>query len=126
MQQGFSLLEVLVAFSILALSLSVLFQIYSRGTQSTALSHDYNRAVIIAQSKMAELDQERKIVLGEKNGTTDEEVQWQRIVSEYQDPDPEFFNRNYQLVDVEVIIRWTTMGRDYDFSLKSRRITDMK
>ncbi|MFK8068605.1 MAG: prepilin-type N-terminal cleavage/methylation domain-containing protein [Gammaproteobacteria bacterium] len=125
-QQGFSLLEVLVAFSILALSLSVLFQIYSRGTQSTALSRDYNQAIIIAQSKMAELDQEKKIVFGEKSGSTDEQVQWQRIVSEYQDPDPDFFNRNYQLVNVEVIVRWTTMGRDYDFSLNSRRIAGMK
>lgn len=125
-EKGFSLLEVLVAFSILALSLSVLFQIYSRGARHTALSRDYNDAVIVAQSKMAELDAEKKIILGEKNGSTDQKIQWHRLITEYQDPNPSSFNRNYHLVNVEVNVRWQTMGKDYNFSLNSRRIAGMK
>ena len=49
---GFSLLEVLVAFSITALALGVLFQIYATGTQSVIAGKEYSKAVLIAQSKL--------------------------------------------------------------------------
>jgi len=54
-QTGFSLLEVLVAFSILAVSLGILFQIYSKGAYSARLADDYANAVIIAQSRLSNI-----------------------------------------------------------------------
>ena len=52
-QDGFSLLEVLVAFSIFAVSFGILLQLYSKGSSSARLADDYARAVIIAQSSLA-------------------------------------------------------------------------
>lgn len=52
-QMGFSLLEVLVAFSILAVSLGILFQIYSKGAYSARLADEYANAVTIAQSRLS-------------------------------------------------------------------------
>ena len=46
------MLEVLVAFSILALSLGVLMQIFSQGTRNVAIGADYTKAVTIAESKL--------------------------------------------------------------------------
>ena len=54
-QTGFSLLEVLVAFSILAVSLGILFQIYSKGAYSARLADDFNDAVTIAQSRLSNI-----------------------------------------------------------------------
>lgn len=54
-QLGFSLLEVLVAFSILAVSLSVLFAIFSKGLQSATLTADYQQAMALAQREMNQL-----------------------------------------------------------------------
>jgi len=54
-QSGFSLLEVLVAFSLFAVSFSILLQIYSKGTSSARLTDEYATAVIIAQSSMARI-----------------------------------------------------------------------
>ncbi len=125
-EHGFSLLEVLVAFTILALSLSVLFQIYSQGTRNTSLARDYNTAVIIAQSKLAVLDEEKKIEISEISGSTEQGIHWQRRITSYTDPDPAFFNRNYQLVNVEVSVSWQTLGRDHGFSLKTLRIAGIK
>lgn len=53
-QKGFSLLETLVAFTILALSLGVLAQVFSRGTQTVVIADASNRAVMLAESLMAQ------------------------------------------------------------------------
>ncbi len=49
-QRGFSLLEVLVAFFILALSLGVLYQAFGKGLHSLTLSGRQTRAAILAES----------------------------------------------------------------------------
>lgn len=54
-QHGFSLLEVLVAFSILALSLATLFTLFGSGVRSTAVARDYQRALLVAESRLATL-----------------------------------------------------------------------
>ena len=49
-QQGFSLIEILVAFMILAMSLTVIFRIFSSGTRNVALSEDYAQAVLVTEA----------------------------------------------------------------------------
>lgn len=54
-QGGFTLLEILVALVILALSLGILLQLLSRNLQSASQSEAYTRAVMLARMKMEEL-----------------------------------------------------------------------
>ena len=54
-QGGFTLLEILVALVILALSLGILLQLLSRNLQSASESEAYTRAVMLARMKMEEL-----------------------------------------------------------------------
>ncbi len=54
-QLGFSLLEVLVAFSIFAVSFGILLQIYSKGSSSARLADEYATAVVVAQSSLANI-----------------------------------------------------------------------
>ncbi len=123
-QRGFSLLEILVAFSILAFSLGVLFQIYSRGANVTALSRDYSRALIVAQSQLAMVDLEDGLVPGIEAGVTMEGITWQRQIDVYEDETntDTSFSQNYQLVNVLVEVGWKTRRRPYGFSLKSLRL----
>ena len=57
-QNGFSLLEILVAFSILSLSIGVLMQIFSTSLNNTEISRDKAQAVMIAQSLLASVGTE--------------------------------------------------------------------
>ena len=50
---GFSLLEVLVAFSITAVTLGILYQVYARGSTAAILAGEYAEALSIAESKLA-------------------------------------------------------------------------
>ena len=51
-QSGFSLLEILVAFSIFAVSFALILQIFSKASLSARLSEDYATALLIAQSSL--------------------------------------------------------------------------
>lgn len=75
-QQGFSLLEILVAFSILALSLGVLLNIFSGGLRRAIISEEYQQAVTIAQSKMALAGVEEELQEGNIQGTVAEKFFW--------------------------------------------------
>ena len=52
-QSGFSLLEVLVAFSITAVTLGILYQVYAKGLTASILAGEYAEALSLAESKLA-------------------------------------------------------------------------
>ena len=52
---GFTLLEVLVALSILGVAVTVLFQLFSTNLRTIALSGDYVLATVRAEAKMREV-----------------------------------------------------------------------
>lgn len=54
-QAGFSLIEVLVAFAILALALGILLSLLATGLRNTAVAHDYGQALVLAEGRMAEM-----------------------------------------------------------------------
>lgn len=75
-QSGFSLLEVLVAFAILALSLGVLMQIFSRAMSATALNEDYSRAVALAEAKLNSVGADIPLEEGVYNGDPENGMDW--------------------------------------------------
>jgi general secretion pathway protein I len=75
-QRGFSLLEILVAFTILALSLGVLMQIFSGSLRNTEVSNSQAQAVALAQSLLASAGVEAPLVAGESAGTLDDRYSW--------------------------------------------------
>lgn len=80
---GFSLIEVLVAFMILSLSLTALFQVFSTGLRSVGLSGEYTRAVQLAESELAANGRETALLPGEESGEWDGGLRWRRRVEAY-------------------------------------------
>lgn len=75
-QRGFSLLEVLVAFTILSLTLGVLLQLFGTGLRNTALSEDYSRAVLYAESLLAGVGMEEPLEAGNRGGELTPPFNW--------------------------------------------------
>lgn len=107
-QRGFSLLEILIAFSILALSLGILLKIFSAGVNTAGVAEEYNAAVQIAESIMARTGVEAPLQQGEATGTENEKYYWRVSVSPFQ-----FMAENVDvttipavLYKVKVIVSW--------------------
>lgn len=86
--RGFSLLEVLVAFVILALVGTALFRLFSGALGNVALADEYSRATLYAESRLAALPVEAPVREGGEQGTsTDGRYAWATRIEPYVPPD---------------------------------------
>lgn len=83
--KGFSLLEILVAFVILSLTLGVIMQIFSGGLRNVRHSDDYSRAIYLAESRLAALGVEQALREGGMSGELDRRFRWQVSVQPYRE-----------------------------------------
>jgi len=82
-QQGFSLLEILIAFSILALSLGILLKIFSAGVNTAMIAENYTVAVQLSESLMAKVGVETPLQTGLSTGLENNHYHWQVEVSPF-------------------------------------------
>jgi general secretion pathway protein I len=76
-QRGFTLIEVVVAFVLLALVLSVSLEIFSKGMARSGDLDDRARALVVAQSQLAYAGAEEGLKEGVTSGATeDRRFQW--------------------------------------------------
>jgi general secretion pathway protein I len=85
-QQGFTLLEVLVAFVILALSLGVILQIFSLTMRTTDSASVRQQALLLAESRLAELSTLNELRSGRDGGRIDARFDWTSQVERFEFP----------------------------------------
>jgi general secretion pathway protein I len=71
-EAGFTLIEVVVAFVLLAAVLGVVIEIFSTGMARASDMEHYSRALLIAQSKLASAGIEETLAEGEKAGESED------------------------------------------------------
>jgi len=85
--RGFSLLEVLVAFVILALVGTALFRLFSGALTNVAAADDYSRAVLVAESVLADAASVQPLREASQSGTADDgRISWATQVTPYTPP----------------------------------------
>lgn len=122
------MLEVLVAFAILILALTVILRIYSSGTRSIALSDEYSRAIKLAESIVAASGRSDTLQPEEQRGVVNGEYRWVRYVG----PAHELLQRDVladrmdkekqiesRIRTVEVEVSWESMGQSRSVVLRT-------
>jgi prepilin-type N-terminal cleavage/methylation domain len=74
--RGFSLLEILVAFAIMAVALTIVLRIFGSGVNNAVVSEDYTLAVQIAESLLARTGVETPLQVGEMSGIEAGKYAW--------------------------------------------------
>ncbi len=75
-QAGFTLVEILVAFTLLALMLGALLPTFSSGLRSMDEADSRVRAVLLAQSMIEMMGNEVPLEEGDRQGTSEEGFRW--------------------------------------------------
>ena len=117
--RGFSLLEVLVAFTILAMLLSALFEVFSAGLNAARAGDRFTRAAVIAQSRLAAVGMVESLQEGVSSGSTDDAYHWRVMVGEYLDDQLPLIDAVLQPLTVVVEVYWEEGDNARSVSLTS-------
>lgn len=102
---GFTLLEVLIAFVILAVALGTLLPGFSSGVRSLDLADDYTTAALLAESRLEAVGREEPLIEGVTSGAFANGFRWQLEVTAVDDLDPEG-TLPVQAYDVVLRVLW--------------------
>jgi general secretion pathway protein I len=121
---GFSLIEVLVAFVILALTIGVLMRIFSGGLRNIGAAADYSRAVAIAESTLAAAGIETPLAVGETSGEAAPGYAWRMRIEPAAPADPAEPGATppLQLYRVDVTVSFGDPRRPRSVRLTSLRV----
>jgi general secretion pathway protein I len=122
-QTGYTLIEVLVAFMILALALTVLLRIFSGGLRNVSVSSDYATATLIAESRLAAAGIDIPLTPGETSGTEGERFEWTVNVQDYL-PWPGYRSaaRGVDAYRVTVTVEWPNGNNTRSVGLSTVRL----
>ena len=130
LQQGFTLLEVLVAVMILAISVTAILSQFSVGMEAGGKSRDITEAVLHAKEKLEELKAFVESGQAGQSGSFDDGYTWETNVSLYELPEKESgVNENllsFDLLQLTVIVRWGTAGQERHMELSTLKAVKKK
>ena len=84
--QGFTLIEVIASFTILAMTFMVVLEILSNSSTNTIKSSERSQIAMLAQSKMAEVGLIIPVEEGSVSGSFDENISWDINIQAYEVP----------------------------------------
>ena len=119
---GFTLLEVLVAFAVFAITTAAVMGSIGTGLNSSRVSAQHAVATLIAQSKLAAAGVESPLNGGAANGVMPGGYRWQVAARLHPvDGSDDRIVRPYRVYDVTVTVAWSEGLRNRSVALQSLR-----
>ena len=115
--EGFTLVEVLVAFAVLAVTMIALVNIFGTGFRGIAAAESKTLALRLAQSKLAEVASTWQLQTGEQSGRFDDKYAWRLRVTPYVAAGSPGGTRRLAANWVEVEVSWASRSRRRQRSL---------
>lgn len=139
--QGFTLLEVMVALTILGISMTALIEIFTNGLKAAHKTRDLNMAMLLAQSKMEQVMLERTLEEASDSGTFErlERYRWLVEIVPWEYPDDLFWSsaqrealatgeisaedkeQVFRIFEVRVTVGWQRGSKEFTYSVSTLR-----
>jgi general secretion pathway protein I len=126
-QRGYTLIEVVVAFGLLAFGMSLLLGSLTNATKQIRASDEYGRAALHAQSLLDQTGVGEALAVGQRDGRLENgRYRWEMSVSPYLDPSAlprqaEVLGAP-QLLQLDLTLRWGEEGPRQTLQLRSLRL----
>ncbi|HMK61845.1 MAG TPA: prepilin-type N-terminal cleavage/methylation domain-containing protein [Dissulfurispiraceae bacterium] len=123
-RNGFTLLEILVAFSLISVVLVVIMQIFSAGMRSLSLSDSYVNASANAEAIMRNITENEDFPSVELSGTTRDGYRFNAAISKaFEDRTRSL---NVELYEVRLTVYWNDGVRERSMSVDTLKMTGKK
>lgn len=112
-----------MAVSVLAISLVVIFQLFSGGLKARKLSEQYARGVFHAREKMAEILLAPDLSEGEEQGEFEDAYEWQAVITRVVSGDDEE-KLPVNLLNIEIRINWREGEKEKSFVIDTLKVVE--
>ena len=124
-QRGFTLIEVVVAITILGIGLVVIIELFSGGLRLERTSEEYTKAVGYARMKMEEVSFVTSLEEGLQEGEFDRDYRWQMEVRKVDLIPPRGIETSYrppvELYRVRIDVLWKSGFKERTARVESYR-----
>lgn len=121
---GFTLLEVLVALSLLGIAMAVVFQLFSANLRGIAVSEEYSCASAKAMSKMKEILASDKIEEKVWQGAAEDGYRFNVHVSKTLQERTE--KLQVELLQIDLTVSWTKGIKDRSLTMRTMKVVNKK
>ncbi len=113
-----------MAFTVLAISLGVLFEIFSTGMRASRAAEEYTRATLLAESKLAAIGIADALEEGETTGNFGDVYNWLVVVRPYRldGQEEEGLSPPIEAYEVVVTVSWGGGSGERSVSLTTLRL----
>jgi general secretion pathway protein I len=118
-KDGFTLLEVLVAFVLLATTVTVVLQLFSTGIKALSASEDYASAVVRTESKMREVLDNEQLSENTWSETSPEGYRFDITVAKAYEARTR--DLPLQILEIDVTMSWKKSGKDRSLTLNTMK-----
>ena len=120
---GFTLLEVVVAMTIVGIGVVTLLEIFSSGLRLGSRSSAATEAVAYGRQAMDEILLRRKIEEGAQQGSLNESARWKLAIEPVREPSDRLsLSSAWELKEITLDVRVTDAGRDRPVELRTYRM----
>lgn len=124
---GFTLLEVVVAMTIVGIGVVTLLEIFSTGLRLGSRSSATTEAMTYGRQAMDEILLRRKIEEGALQGSLNERARWKLGIEPVREPsDTLSLSSAWELKEITLDMRVTDAGRDRPVELRTYRLVRKK
>jgi general secretion pathway protein I len=125
-QSGFTLLEILVAFTLMAMTFGTIMQIISGSAKNAVKASNNTRIAMLAQSKLDELGLFEKLEEGTNSGDFDDDNSWELVIEPFDVPYEGDISQEFstvEIMDVTLIITSRQGNQERTTEFKTLRAT---
>jgi len=121
---GFTLVETLVAMSILSISLVVILQLFSCGLKSSKLSDNYTRAIFHAREKMEEILLDNNFTDRAIEGEFSDGFEWKVQTLRLEPAQEEEAKLPVDIFSIKVNVNWHEGSKEKHFEISTLKTAE--